>query len=571
MQHKFFLSALCIAAVLFSSVVVTTAQGPQPLRVQTALGTGFTYQGQLSSSSGPINGACDFQFGLHDALNGGAQLGSTQTVNSVSVSNGVFTVVLNGAGEFGASAFTGEARWLAISVRCPAGSGGYTALSPRQALTPVPYALALPGLQVQQNATSPNLIGGHVSNTVTSGVVGATIGGGGASNGANQVQASYGTVSGGLYNTAAYTGTTIGGGEGNQATNQHATIGGGSYNTNSGYRATIGGGGANIASNNYATIGGGEDNQASGDTATVGGGWNNQAADTYATVSGGNENRANGNTSTIGGGGKNTASGIYATVSGGYTNTASNDGATVSGGYTNTASGNYATVPGGVQNVAQGDMSFAAGRQARALHDGTFVWADSTASNFNSTAANAFMARATGGVAFVLNTSGTWACSVINGGSWSCSSDRNLKENLMAADGRDVLARLNDVPIYSWNAKGVDPTIKHLGPTAQDFRAAFGLGDSDVAISTIDLDGVALAAIQGLYRITQDQAAQIVTLQQHNAALEARLAKLEQSQAAIVAPAQTSSFNVFNLLSVVALVGVVALWLRQRASQGAKK
>jgi hypothetical protein len=59
-----------------------------------ALGTGFTYQGQLNTGNGPVNGACDFQFGLHDALNGGAQLGSTQSVNSVSVSNSVFSVTL---------------------------------------------------------------------------------------------------------------------------------------------------------------------------------------------------------------------------------------------------------------------------------------------------------------------------------------------------------------------------------------------------------------------------------------------------------------------------------------------
>jgi hypothetical protein len=91
MKSKFSLSALCIAAVLFSSVVVTTAQGPQPMSVQTAhstssgqaLGTGFTYQGQLNTGNGPVNGACDFQFGLYDALNGGAQLSATQAVNSV--------------------------------------------------------------------------------------------------------------------------------------------------------------------------------------------------------------------------------------------------------------------------------------------------------------------------------------------------------------------------------------------------------------------------------------------------------------------------------------------------------
>ena len=107
-------------------------------------------------SGSPVNGACDFKVNLWDAASGGTQIGSTQALTSVTVSNGLFTVQL----DFGASAFTGDARWLEIAVRCPAGSGSYTTLATRQAVTPAPYALALPGLWTQQTATSPNLIGG---------------------------------------------------------------------------------------------------------------------------------------------------------------------------------------------------------------------------------------------------------------------------------------------------------------------------------------------------------------------------------------------------------------------------
>jgi hypothetical protein len=67
------------------------------------------------------------------------------------VSNGLFTIPDL---DFGSGAFNGEARWLAIAVQCP-GDSGYTALSPRQALTPAPYALALPGLWTQQNGDQP--------------------------------------------------------------------------------------------------------------------------------------------------------------------------------------------------------------------------------------------------------------------------------------------------------------------------------------------------------------------------------------------------------------------------------
>jgi trimeric autotransporter adhesin len=81
---------------------------------------------------------------------------------------------------------------------------------------------------------------------------------------------------------------------------------------------------------------------------------------------------------------------------------------------------------------------------------------------------------------------------------WTVSSDRRLKENLQSADTRDVLDKLLALPITTWNLKTQDPTIRHMGAMAQDFRAAFGLGHGEVGINTLDADGVALAAIQGL-------------------------------------------------------------------------
>ncbi|MFC1464963.1 MAG: hypothetical protein ACFLMY_08955 [Candidatus Brachytrichaceae bacterium NZ_4S206] len=236
----------------------------QPLGAEAALalmGTAFTYQGRLNSSGAPVNGACDFQFGLWDAASGGTQIGSTQTKTNVSVGAGYFTIPDL---DFGSGAFNGDARWLAIAVRCPAGSGSYTGLSPRQALTPAPYALALPGLWTQQNAASPNLIGGFHGNQVTGGVAGATIGGGGNFIYLNRVTDDYGTV---------------GGGTANQAGNDAGTPGDRSL-------ATVGGGFANIASGYAATVGGGQYNTASGLAATVAGGSNNAAAGDYSFVAG---------------------------------------------------------------------------------------------------------------------------------------------------------------------------------------------------------------------------------------------------------------------------------------------
>lgn len=168
-----------------------------PVGPQASVGTGFTYQGQLKNANGPVNGVCDFQFSLWDDVNAGAQVGSTQSMIGVNVSSGVFTVQLNDADQFGASAFNGLGRWLQVAIKC-ASDVAYITLSPRQPLTPSPYALALPGLRTEQNPTSPNIIGGALSNTVTSGVVGATIGGGEG----NSATGSYATIPGGLNNSA---------------------------------------------------------------------------------------------------------------------------------------------------------------------------------------------------------------------------------------------------------------------------------------------------------------------------------------------------------------------------------
>jgi len=123
-----------------SAFVVLTVAALSAKAADQALGTGFSYQGQLRSSNLPVNATCDFQFSLWDSSSTGVQKGATQTVSSVAVTGGLFTTTLNGANEFGSSAFVGQARWLAVAVRCPAGAGGYTSLLPRTALGVSPFA-----------------------------------------------------------------------------------------------------------------------------------------------------------------------------------------------------------------------------------------------------------------------------------------------------------------------------------------------------------------------------------------------------------------------------------------------
>ncbi|NJN92915.1 MAG: tail fiber domain-containing protein [Anaerolineales bacterium] len=94
-------------------------------------------------------------------------------------------------------------------------------------------------------------------------------------------------------------------------------------------------------------------------------------------------------------------------------------------------------------------------------------------------------------------------------------------------DGQAILTRLSALSIQTWNYKTQDSAIRHIGPTAQDFQAAFSLGEDNRHISTVDADGVALAAIQALHQLAQDQAAQLAAQQAQIATLEARLAALE--------------------------------------------
>ena len=274
-----------------------------------------------------------------------------------------------------------------------------------------------------------------------------------------------------------------------------------------------------------------------------------------ATVGGGGVNTASGYCATVGGGSSNTASGEAATVGGGDSNTASGDSATVGGGYDNTASGNYSMVPGGYDNTAQGHYSFAAGRNAYAIKQGTFVWADSRGLVFGDgwgpgyANRDGFFVRATGGTYFVsaingttgMPTAGVYLTPGANG--WNSICDRNLKENFTPVDGRAVLARLAAMPIATWNGIAESPDIRHMGPVAQEFHAAFGLGADDKSINTVDADGVALAAIQGLHGLVLEKEAQLADmtarLDQKDgeiAELNQRLTKLEAAVAALGAP-----------------------------------
>jgi hypothetical protein len=145
--------------------------------------------------------------------------------------------------------------------------------------------------------------------------------------------------------------------------------------------------------------------------------------------------------------------------------------------------------------------------------------------------------RSVGGVKFVTGIDGNGDESaglrlVAGSSAWDNLSDRNSKENVAPVDTRALLERLVRIPIQTWNWKAQEDSIRHIGPMAQDFHAAFNVGQDDKHISTVDADGVALAAIQGLnqkFEVRGERSeVRIQRLESENAELKTRLTELEQ-------------------------------------------
>ncbi len=410
-----------------------------------AQGTAFTYQGWLDDGGNPANGLYDLQFTIYSTASGGSVVAGPLTNAATAVSNGLFTVTL----DFGAGVFTGADRWLDIAVRTN-GGGAFTTLTPRQALTPTPYAMLAGNVSgVIPNSSLP--ASPSFSGTVAAG---GFAGSGSGLTALNASELTSGTIPaaalgtipaaalGNAWKITGNTGTTPGtqflGTADNQAlelkvNNQRALrvqpgdsapnlVGGFAGNVIPGGASgsVIAGGGANdftnsIAGASYAAIGGGRNNQilaAAASDSVIGGGANHRIEGAFrATIAGGDGNliQTNNTWGTIGGGLDNhiLANSYAATVAGGRDNLINpgSDSAFIGGGKQNTANGAYATILGGRLNEAT-NHALAAGHRARASHSGAFVWADSTDADFASTTTNQFNVRASGGVRFVTGGAG---------------------------------------------------------------------------------------------------------------------------------------------------------------------
>jgi hypothetical protein len=306
-----------------------------------------------------------------------------------------------------------------------------------------------------------------------------------------------------------------------------------------------------VATGPYS-LAGGADSVAQG-IASVAIGSNAGAVGNYSAAFGANT-RANGAMSvafgqnTVATGSHSAAFGLGSTALGTHSLAFGQNSVTTAGGVYSAAFGNATTASGngsfaaGINAFTNGDASIALGLRVSAGGNGTvvlgsdavaqasaaggFIFADrSTTTDFVASQPNEFNVRAAGGVALHTNAGLTAGVVIGPGGSsWASISDVNAKENFRDVSGEDVLAKIAALSIREWNYKTQDASVRHIGPTAQEFRSAFGLGQFPLRIDTIDADGVAFAALQALEARTR---ATNERLTRDNDDLRARLARLE--------------------------------------------
>jgi len=262
------------------------------------------------------------------------------------------------------------------------------------------------------------------------------------------------------------------------------------WETRSGYHATAFGD-VTTASGTYSTAMG-SGTLASGDTSTTMG-YSTIASSPFSTAMGYHTTAA-GYVSTVMG---------YNTRADGEVSTAMGIGTTASGDYS-TAMGNN-TAANAANSTAMGTVVSTGG------HIGSFIYGDSSHIGIPANDAdNQFMVVASGGLKFYTNTVATIGAELPKGsGSWMTLSDRNAKTAVQPVDAREVLKKVTALPLNTWQYKAQEAKYRHVGPMAQDFYAAFQLGESDKGIDTVDADGVALAAIQGLNALLVENDAKV--------------------------------------------------------------
>lgn len=401
----------------------------------------FVYEGQLDDRGVPANGRYDIQLAVYRDIELGATLGTPIVFNAVDVVGGRFRL------DFEVPLAAAESAWVELAVRDSGGSR-FSAIPGRTKATQAPAAIGacwstvgdagsnpathflgttdaqplvlrtrnVQSLRIEPSAElfggnpiTANVIAGSSVNSVSAGVRGASIAGGGVPLGdsdpvtvgeaPNRVTDSYGSIGGGYANI-------VGDDAGATTDRVFATVGGGVANAASGRHSVVAGGSTNVASGEGATVAGGASNDATAAGSAVAGGTANFASGTHSSIAGGTQNIASGGSSAMGGGHSNMASGgVASTVSGGSGNSATADSSTVGGGFFNCAGGAFSWAGGRQAKVRPGTESGLPGAGCTGValagvygDAGSFVWADTQDSDFISTGTDQFAIRARGGL-----------------------------------------------------------------------------------------------------------------------------------------------------------------------------
>jgi len=345
------LRSISIAGLVFTATTAVMAQAPSSLALI----------GRVDSMGAPPTSPVDLEAALYDTS---GALVWNETLSGVVTDSGRFSVTLGSTVSLDPVSF---AQPLELGVT----TGSDEETVPRIPLGASAYALSLRGLRVVPNQApdGPNLIGGHVSNSISGGSVGVTVGGGGSGSSPNTVGADFSTVGGGLGNAAPGNTSTVQGGRSNAAVGVDASIGGGSANSAHGEGSIIRGGRSHATSADFATVGGGgpfggpNGHRIYDHFGFVGGGVGNVAGfddadpliSDYATVIGGIGNQARGAWSSVGAGQGNIITsefGEHSSILGGEGNEIELQLAGIGGGFQNKSAGAGSFVFGGAENVA---------------------------------------------------------------------------------------------------------------------------------------------------------------------------------------------------------------------------
>lgn len=385
-------------------------------------------------------------------------------------------------------------------------------------------------LRLEPSSPGPNIIGGHSSNSAN-GIDGVTISGGGITGEANQATGSYATIGGG-YGNIADAGSSVAGGGHNTGSGRYSTIGGGWSSTAGGDYATVAGGTFNGAGSIYATVGGGSLNNAIGAYATVPGGRNNIATGDYSFAAG---RRALANYSGCFVWGDSTDANVgclannafIARANGGMKVTPESGNQTPAGQLHIVTDSSQSWPQLFLQETSTGD--YARLRLAGQANPDTHYWGIAARQGefniyYRGDSQNILQLLPDDNTNLLMMRNGA---RLTNGGAWTNASDRNAKTDFESVDPQAILESVATLPLERWSYKTEDPDVHHIGPMAQDFYAAFGLGDSDTSIATVDADGVALVAIQALYQHIQTLETENIELRQQLNHIESRLAALE--------------------------------------------